>query len=523
MQLKELIKHSSVSLVGDLHHRNLTITGIALDSRKVVEGNLFFAVEGENFDGHDFIDDAIKRGASAVIGRKRLSSLTVPYLICPEPRKEMAYISAGFYGNPAKDLTVIGVTGTDGKTTTVNLIYRMLLENNILAGMISTVNAVIGDEVLDTGFHVTTPESPQIQEYLKMMVDKGLTHVVLEATSHGLVQERVTACEFDVAVITNITHEHLDYHKNYAGYFDAKFRLVRELTASRDKETGNFYALVFNKDDRSYQEIEKRLNNPQFQKIKKFIYGLENPENDFSASNIYLSGDGIRFDLWHSGKTKSINAPIHGEYNVHNILAAITATSGVLGLDLDKTIDAVNMFTGVPGRMESISLGQDFHAIVDFAHTPNALKVALETARKITDNSVIAVFGSAGLRDKEKRKMMAAVSAELADITILTAEDPRTEDLDQILNEMQKAAISKGAVIGKTLFSIPDRGDAIRKAVHLAGENDIVLACGKGHEQSMCFGTIEYPWDDRTAMRAALAEILGLKEGPVMPYLPTQE
>jgi len=204
-------------------------------------------------------------------------------------------------------------------------------------------------------------------------------------------------------------------------------------------------------------------------------------------------------------------------------LAAITAVSGALGLDLGMTVNAVSKFTGVPGRMESIEMGQNFQAIVDFAHTPYALKMALETTRKMTDKRVIIVFGSAGLRDREKRRMMAAVSAEMADITILTAEDPRTENLYHILNEMRKEGINRGAVENKTLFTIPDRGDAIRKAVSLAEEGDIVLACGKGHEQSMCFGTVEYPWDDRTAMRAALAELLGQKDGPKMPYLPTQE
>jgi len=523
MLLKDLIEHSGVSPVGEINRPGVSISGIAYDSRTVKAGDLFFAIKGENFDGHDFIADAIKRGASAVIGRKRLPPLKVPYFICADPRRELAYLSAGFYGNPAKDLTVIGVTGTDGKTTTVNLIFRMLVENNIPAGMISTVNAVIGDEVLDTGFHVTTPESPQIQKYLKLMVDKGLTHVVLEATSHGLVQERVTACEFDVAVITNITHEHLDYHKDYAGYFDAKFRLVRELIETKNKEKGNHYALVFNRDDRSFGEIDKRLKEPKFQKIEKFTYGIENSENDYTASNIHLSGEGIQFDLNHSGKTLPIQAFIHGEYNAYNILAAITAVSGALGLDLGMTVNAVSKFTGVPGRMESIEMGQNFQAIVDFAHTPYALKMALETTRKMTDKRVIIVFGSAGLRDREKRRMMATVSAEMADITILTAEDPRTENLYHILNEMRKEGINRGAVENKTLFTIPDRGDAIRKAVSLAEEGDIVLACGKGHEQSMCFGTVEYPWDDRTAMRAALAELLGQKDGPKMPYLPTQE
>jgi UDP-N-acetylmuramoyl-L-alanyl-D-glutamate--2,6-diaminopimelate ligase len=217
-----------------------------------------------------------------------------------------------------------------------------------------------------------------------------------------------------------------------------------------------------------------------------------------------------------------VTSALVGEFNVSNCLAALTVAVRGLGVDPETAARGLAALTGVPGRMERIDFGQPFTAIVDFAHTPNALRVAINTARKMTDKKVIAIFGSAGLRDKEKRRMMAEVSAELADVSILTAEDPRTESLEDILEEMAVGALSKGGAEGKTFFRVADRGGAIRFGVRMAAPGDVVIACGKGHEQSMCFGAVEYPWDDRTAMRAALAELTGVP-GPAMPTLPTQE
>lgn len=521
MLLTDLVRESDCFSESQTISSQVMVKGICFDSRKVKPSDLFFALEGANFDGHQFINEAVQKGAVAVVGKKKVANQSIPYLICDNPRKAIAQISAAFYDFPARNLTVIGVTGTDGKTTTVNLIHQILLENGIRAGMVSTVNAVIGEETIDTGFHVTTPEAPTIQALLRRMVKSGLTHVVIEATSHGLDQYRVTACEFDVAVITNITHEHLDYHGDYSAYFDAKFRLVEELQKTVGKQIGNYRTAVINHDDRSFQEIICRLEEFRLPIINRIIYGLRD-SNYVSASNINLDKSGIKFNLSLRNNEYKIYSPVFGEYNVHNILAAVSAAVGALGLEICPTLDAVRNFHGVPGRMESIDLGQKFLAIIDFAHTPNALKVALETAKKMTENRVIAIFGSAGLRDREKRQLMAAVSIKYADITILTAEDPRTEDLEDILREMREEAESHGAVVGESLYVITDRGEAIRTAVNIADEGDIVIACGKGHEQSMCFGEIEYPWDDRTAMKAALSERVGIA-GPDMPYLPTRD
>jgi UDP-N-acetylmuramoyl-L-alanyl-D-glutamate--2,6-diaminopimelate ligase len=501
---------------------SLEITGISFDSRQVQPGNIFIALEGVSFDGHAYIPQAVEGGAMAVIGRKPLDLPGVPYFQVPNPRETLAYVSAAFYDFPARQMTVIGVTGTDGKTTTVNLLYNMLLAAGLPAGMISTVNAVIGDEEIDTGFHVTTPEAPTIQRLLRKMVDSGITHVVLETTSHGLAQHRATACDFDIAVITNITHEHLDYHGDYGAYLQAKARLLTGLV-NTPKKNGRFYEVaVLNRDDMSYAPLTAILDDPRYAQIKRVTYGTT-PDCDLYGHDLATDTNGVSFTLETQGQTQAVTSSLMGAYNMHNIMAAAAAASLGLGLDLLLALQGVNRLAGVPGRMEKIDLGQDFLAIVDFAHTPNALKVALETANRMKGQGrVIAVFGSAGLRDREKRRMMAATSLALADITILTAEDPRTESLDDILGEMADEAVKSGGVEGKNFFRVPDRGEAIRKAVRLAQPGDIVIACGKGHEQSMCFGQTEYPWDDRTAMRAALSEHLGLP-GPAMPYLPTQD
>jgi UDP-N-acetylmuramoyl-L-alanyl-D-glutamate--2,6-diaminopimelate ligase len=427
----------------------------------------------------------------------------------------LAYLSAAFYGHPARKLTVVGVTGTDGKTTTSNMIFEICKNAGFSTGMISTVNAVIGDEAKDTGFHVTTPDSPDVQKYLAQMVRKGITHVVLETTSHGWSQYRVDACEFDIGVVTNITHEHLDEHGTFQNYLAAKARLLESLALTKTKVSGNPRLGVLNADDSSYEYLRPIVRN----RYKSF--GLS-AGSDVTASDI--SEKTNRIDFVASGVEWSVpvTCKLLGNYNILNCLAALTATVCGLGIDPVMAAEGISNLMHIPGRMEQIELGQNFLAIVDFAHTPNALKNALIAARSFTNQRVIVIFGSAGLRDREKRRLMANISAEFADFSIFTAEDPRTESLDDILSEMADGAKEKGGVENESYWLIPDRGDAIRFGLTLATKGDVVMACGKGHEQSMCFEEIEYPWDDRTAMRAALAEFCGI-DGPSMPYLPTQK
>jgi UDP-N-acetylmuramoyl-L-alanyl-D-glutamate--2,6-diaminopimelate ligase len=514
MLLKDLFVNFPLAMSSSIP--DAEVTGIAIDNRAVKPGDLFIAMRGGSMDGHDFIQKAIDGGASAVVGDRDLAGFSVPYIRLENSRHALTWLAAAFYGEPARRLTVIGVTGTDGKTTTSNLLYKILIAAGIKAGMISTVNAVIGDEVLDTGFHVTTPDAHDVQRYLAKMVDAGLTHVVLETTSHGWSQRRVDACEFDIAVVTNITHEHMDEHGSYENYRAAKARLFSSLEWTREKPQGNPRLGVINHDDvKSFAFLNDYI------KVNRINYGL-GEEANVRGMDIQYNPSGIHFVAVSKDFRIAVSSNLVGAYNVSNCLAALTAAVYGLGIDPQVAVQGLAALEGIPGRMERIEMGQNFTAIVDFAHTPNALKVALEAGRTMTKGRVISVFGSAGLRDKEKRRMMAETSAELADLTVLTAEDPRTESLDGILEEMAAGAVSKGGREGETFWRVADRGEAIKFALTLAREGDIVLSCGKGHEQSMCFGKTEYLWDDRTAMRAALAEFLGV-DGPPMPYLPSQD
>lgn len=372
------------------------------------------------------------------------------------------------YGFPSAKLRIIGVTGTDGKTTTVNLIYHILQEAGLGVGMVSTVSAKIGREEIDTGLHVTAPEPPLLQKLFRQMVDQKMKFVVLEVTSHGLDQFRVLGIKFEIGVITNVTRDHFDYHKTHEEYLKAKSKLFR-----------NVKTAVLNRDDKSFEYLAAR--QPDSKTI--VTYGIKN-KADFTP------------------ETFRFKTSLPGEYNQYNCLAAIAACSA-LGI-ADETIrKAIKTFKGVTGRMEEIKMGQNFKVIVDFAHTPNGLEQAFRTL-KTKKGRLIVVFGAAGLRDKGKRPIMGEVAAKYADLSVLTAEDPRTENVNEIIRQISEGCEGMGGVEGKTFFKVPDRQKAIDFAVNLAKKDDVVVICGKGHEKSMCYGTKEYPWSDQEAVRKAL-------------------
>lgn len=463
-------------------------------SRDIRPGGVFVARAGQSVDGHRFIPDAITAGAAAIVGESALGDLPVPYVRVKSGRQALGPLAAAWHDFPSRKLVIIGVTGTDGKTSTCHLLHSIMQRaSGVKPGYISTLSADFGDEALATGLHVTTPSAPMIQAYLAKMVDGGLTHCILEMTSHGLAQGRLNGVDIDVAVLTNVTHEHLDYHGSWEDYRAAKAIMFQMLQNSWRKPTVGKLS-VLNADDPSCAYFAAiPADWARTYSIKR--------QADYRATEIAYSPAGARF----RAAGQAFTMRLLGAFNIANALAAI-GVARELGLGWAAIKAGIAAVKLIPGRMERIDEGQDFIAMVDFAHTPNALKRALEAGRQMLQpgKRLIAVFGSAGLRDIEKRRLMAETSARLADMTVLTAEDPRTESLDEILAMMAAGCVAQGGVEGDTFIRAPDRGEAIYAACQLADAGDLVMACGKGHEQSMCFGAIEHPWDDREALRSAL-------------------
>jgi len=517
----------------------VNVTQITADSRQVIPGACFVAYRGLGVDGHRFIPDAIARGAAAIVAEQAPADLPITCVRVTDGRAALAWLSAAWYGHPSRSMALVGITGTDGKTTTANLLFNILKAASRHVGLISTVHAVIGDRIYNTGLHTTTPDAPDVQRYLAQMRDAGAEIAVLEATSHGLSQHRVTGCAFDVAVVTNITHEHLDFHGSYEAYRDAKALLFRSLSQASGASAKSFDWLaadaglphlpktaVLNRDDSSYAYLAR------IPAERVITYGAEEPRSEaaeergsrgagevisshalhLTAVNIRHTPAGAEFDIQITPYPRVTSSPRHlitpliGAFNVSNVLAALGAALA-LGIGPAAIAAGVQATRGIPGRMERIAAGQRFTALVDFAHTPNALARALEAVRPLArpGGRVIAVFGSAGLRDREKRHLMGEVAARLADVTVVTAEDPRTEDLPAIMAETATALAAAGRVEGTDFFCIADRQRAILHAVRLAAPGDVVIVCGKGHEQSMCFGATEHPWRDQDALRWALA------------------
>ena len=482
----------------------MDIPAFTSDSRKIQYGDAFVAIQGVSVDGHRYVGDALARGACTLIVEKGAGwqvqeGVDVAIVEVDDTREALAWMSAAWNGYPGRKLKVIGVTGTDGKTTTVNLIWSILRAGGRRTGMISTVNAQIGDRFLDTGLHTTTPDAPDLQGYLAQMVGADLEYVVLETTSHGLAQHRVTGCEQDVAVVTNITHEHLDYHHDYADYREAKAKLFRGLaTAYRKPDVPK--VSVLNRDDTSFDLLWPIPADV------KLTYGLS-PEVDVWAEDIECETEYSAFHVSTPNGKFSVKTPLVGQFNVYNILAATSAGLSQR-IPLEQIQQGIESLRGVIGRMERIECGQDFTVLIDFAHTPNSLERALESARNMTRGEIIVVFGCAGLRDVYKREMMGHCAGRLADRVVITAEDPRTENLDDIMAAIAQGCEAEGKREGENYWRIGDRTEAIQFAIDLARRDDLVMTAGKAHEQSMCFGTTEYPWSEHEAVKHALAKRL---------------
>lgn len=485
---------------------------------QVVDGSSFVARVRTGSDGHLYIGKAIALGATFILAQRSPAEigLTVPqnviYWQVADTAETVAWLSAAWYGFPSRSLIMVGVTGTNGKTSTVELIHAILTAAGCQTGMLSTLKARIGQVEEPLELHVSTPEAPVVQRFLRQMVDAGLTHCVLETTSHGLAQHRVTAVSFDIAVISNITHEHLDYHQSFTAYVQAKERLFQMVAAyepASNKPESVLKTAVLNLDDSSYQRLSA-ISTP-----RQISYSLDNIAANLFVTDLVTDPAGSSFVLHVSEQQLPIRSPLLGIFNVANMLAAAGAAYA-LNISAEAIQAGLESVGQIHGRMQQIQRGQEFIVHVDFAHTPDGLQKAIEAARGILqqmrrNGRLITVFGSAGKRDPAKRRMMAEISSQLADYTILTAEDPRTESLDNILAAMAQGCIARGGIEKQTFWRVPDRGQAIYFALSLARPQDFVLVCGKGHEQSMCFITTEYPWDDIQATETALDAFLANK------------
>lgn len=466
------------------------ITGITIDSRDVQPGDLFAALRGSDFDGHDYVQMAIERGASAVLVEQLPDGVDHPAIIVGDTRRDLAPISAEFYGHPGKELATIGITGTDGKTTTAALITWILREAGIQTGLIGTLGMQFGDGTESSLGHQTTPESHLVQGYLRQMVESGTKAVVIEATSHGLHMHRLDGTPFDIAAVTNITHEHLEYHKTIEQYRAAKGILIQRVAEIGGK-------VILNADDEGAMSLEKLATGSSLR-----TYGRSDSAS-MCAKNVVASNTGIEFDLDVDGSTHLVQLPMLGEFNVYNSLCAI-AVCEAMDVPIATSIEALSRAPGVPGRMHQIDVGQPFGVVVDYAHTPASLEKILKLLRSLTpEGKVIVVSGSAGERDVAKRPQQGKVMGDLADIVVITSEDPRNEDPMQILRDIEAGVDNPDAEV----HVIEDRREAIALAFEKAAPGDVVLLAGKGHETSIIWGFEHRPWDEAAVAEELLREL----------------
>ena len=478
------------------------------DSRAVQPGDLFICISGEHADGHDFAPAAVQAGAVALVVQAgsgptargpALSSLGVPLVEVPDSRRALSAIAAAHEDHPARKLTVIGITGTDGKSTTAVLALSALESCGLRAGLLATVGARIAGRELPNPTRLTTQEAPVVQRLLAEMVDAGCTHAVVEATSHGLAQRRLDDCEFDVAVLTNLTPDHLDYHGSFEAYRDAKLRLFAMLDGPTEKRTRR--VAVLNADDPHWRRFARAT------RARTVTYALDNPDADVRAEEIMLWPDGATFVLSADEETLEASVRLPGRFNVVNATAAITTVTA-LGLDAGAAAAGVAACTGVPGRMERIE-GAPFVVVVDYAHTPDAMRQALEALRNGVEGRLIVVFGCAGERSRDRRTGLAAAVAQLADYAVLTEEDPRSEPPEAIIDEIATAMIAAGAAEHERFERVADRRAAIARALELATPGDLVLLAGKGHESTIERADGPAPWDERAVARELITARFG--------------
>ena len=456
-------------------------SGICYDTRTMVPGCLFVALPGYKTDGHKYIAQALEQGAAAVLCQHPPEG-EGPWLVTPDARAALAAVSANWFGHPARDLTLLAVTGTNGKTTTTYLLKAML--EGVLGarvGLIGTNQNMVGEEVLPA--HRTTPESYEVQQLLREMADAGCTHVVMEASSHALVLHRLDGLRFRAGIFTNLTQDHLDFHGTMEAYRDAKGLLFRQSDTA-----------VLNLDDEAGRYFARTVAVP------RLTYSERRDEADLTAKNLRLFPDRVEFEAVAAGAISRVRLPIPGGFTVYNALGVLTCGLA-LGLPLTDCADALAKAPGVKGRIEVVPVPADFAVIIDYAHTPDALENILTTVRDFTAGRVICLFGCGGDRDRTKRPQMGAIAGSLADVAVVTSDNPRTEEPEAIIRDILPGLEGTAAQV----VVEPDRRAAIRRALSLAKPGDTVVLAGKGHETYQEVGTQVLHLDEREEVAAYFA------------------
>lgn len=487
--LKDLVNElHEAHLIGD---PSMEISSIVSDSRKAKPGSLFVAITGYHVDGASFAESAVQAGAVAILTEKELD-VSVAQIIVPDLRKSMESLVPYFFDYPGKELRMIGVTGTNGKTTTVFLIHHLLMTAGIRSGLIGTICSLIGDQQIDSVN--TTPDVVELQNLLSQMRDSGVEEVVMEVSSHALALNRVAGCEFDVAVFTNLTQDHLDFHHTMKEYRETKEKLFSSLDKGRKINKRS----VINSDDPSKEYFAQASTAPIW------MYGYEE-KSDFRVLKAQISQEGTVIDVVTPEGEKSLHSSLVGDFNVYNILAAVGAVRAE-GMSWEDIQKGLITFAGVPGRFQQISNNKEVPlVVVDYAHTPDGLKNVLETGRRLTSGRLITVFGCGGDRDRTKRPLMGAIGRDLADEVILTSDNPRSEDPCEILQEILTAWKDED----KKPQVIADRKQAIQKAIAVANPGDVVLISGKGHETYQILKDKTIHFDDREEALRFLEEKYG--------------
>lgn len=467
---------------------NIFVTGIEMDSRKIKPGDVFVCIKGFTVDGHDFAKQAEKKGACAIVAEHPLE-LDIPVIVVPDTTKALASLSNAFYNHPSEQLQVLGVTGTNGKTTLTYLLDDIFQQQKEKTGVIGTIQVKIGDELLPS--INTTPNALDLQKYFHRMVEKDVTTAIMEVSSHALDLGRVYGTDFDIAIYTNLSQDHLDYHRNMDDYFRAKSLLFAQLG---NRYTGKRKYAVINKDD-PYGEALSRSTPHEV-----LFYGLDAAAH-VRAENIDFKPARTSFDLVTPSGSIHIQSPLVGKFSVYNMLAAAGAAI-CCSIPLEVIKQALESTQGVPGRFETVNVGQDFGVIVDYAHTPDSLENVLKTVQDFKKGKVYVVVGCGGDRDKGKRPKMANVAVNNSDHAIFTSDNPRTEDPNQILNDMINGLNAENYVVEE------DRKKAIQYAIQQAKKDDIIVIAGKGHETYQEINHVKYDFDDRLVAKECISDRL---------------